>query len=68
MSDYSDEAYFLLYENKASKMKGWQLANELAYRLESFDLIEEDDAEQKKLKERAMRQIEILSTEKQKRK
>ena len=67
-----EEAYFVAYANKASKMKSWQLANELAVRLDDFDLLRDDnnrdsDAETQLMK-KTMRQIEILTKENMRRK
>ncbi len=65
----SEEAYFLLYKDKASKMKGWQLTSEIAKRLEAFDLLKNaGDPQEARMMERAMRQIEILTKENLKRK
>jgi hypothetical protein len=64
----SEEAYFLLYEDKASKMKGWQLTSEIAKRLEAFDLLKSaGDPQESQKMDRAMRQIEILTKENLKR-
>ena len=64
----TEETYFTNYADKAAKMNGWQLTNELAIRLESFDLMKNDPAEDPKMIDRAMRQIEILTKENMKRK
>ena len=67
-----EETYFVAYTNKASKMKPWQLANELAARLDDFDFLKEDnnpdsDAANRSMS-KTMRQIEILTKENLRRK
>ena len=38
----SDEPYFLTYSTAVSRMNGWQLAEELARRVDTFDLLNDD--------------------------
>ena len=68
----SDEAYFLEYASKVSKMKAWQLANELANRVDSFDLLKDqsdmDPHGDTQAMNRTIRQIEVLTKECTKRK
>jgi hypothetical protein len=71
-SSGSDEAYFQSYAIRVSKMTGWQLALELANRVERFDFLN-DDVERtrvngnsqeikkvEKMRDREERLIEIL--------
>ena len=39
----TEETYFTNYADKASNMNGWQLTNELAIRLETFDLLKNEN-------------------------
>ena len=64
----TEETYFTNYANKASKMSGWQLTNEIAIRLEDFDLLKNAKDDDPAEIDRAMRQIEILTKENLKRK
>ncbi|MGI0090704.1 MAG: hypothetical protein ACREBS_03255 [Nitrososphaerales archaeon] len=71
-SSASDEAYFQSYSIRVSKMNGWQLALELANRVEGFDRLNDDVERAKingnsqelkkaeKMRDREERQIEIL--------
>ena len=68
----SDEAYFRSYTIRVSKMNGWELALELARRVERFDRLNDDverakinrDSQEirmaEKMRDREERQIEIL--------
>lgn len=75
-SDHStsvlDEAYFRKYASKVSKMKAWQLTNELAIRVDNFDLLndqsDQDPGGESPTMKRTMMQIEILAKEQAKRK
>jgi hypothetical protein len=57
-----DEEYFLKYANKISKMNGWMIEEELARKIIEFDELEEEDNE---LREKTMREIEILQQHKE---
>jgi len=68
----SDESYFLTYSITVSRMNSWQLAEELAKKVDAFDLLNDDletfsatrgdsnvEDPEKKIA-RVVRQIEIL--------
>ena len=68
----SDEPYFLTYSNTVSRMNSWQLTEELAKKVDDFDLLNDDlgwfkatrgdsnvGAAEKKIA-KVVRQIEIL--------
>jgi len=68
----SDESYFLAYSNTVSRMNSWQLTEELAKKVDDFDLLSDDlekfkatrgdssvEDPEKKIA-RVVRQIEIL--------
>ena len=62
-----EEAYFVGYANKASKMKDWQLVSEIANKMTNLDDLEEY-ANDSSMKSRTSRQVEILMKENQRRK
>ena len=69
-----EEDYFVAYACKASKMKGWQLTNELATQVANFDNLESENLydqippDNASKVSRTTRHIEILMKENSKRK
>lgn len=75
-SSASDESYFQSYAIRVLKMTGWQLALELANRVERFDRLNEDNEraringdsqeikKMEKMTDREQRLIEILRNKK----
>ncbi len=65
------DKYFVEYANKVSRMNGWKTEEELARKLVILDELNEDDESQEErkqneLKEKTMREIEILQAHKEK--
>ncbi len=67
-----EDAYFVAYANKISKMKGWELVKEVANKMADYDDLEggnkSETTKDSSTGSRASRQIEILMKENLRRK